>query len=88
MHYFGGHNVFVVGSMIPLFWTSGDLFSGFQSVALFTLIGGVRDIHSLKFISGVAPADLLADMAAIGFPTCLFQQRIRLGDFLHSSQTC
>ena len=28
---FGGHKSFFVGPLIPLFWTSGDVSSGFQS---------------------------------------------------------
>ena len=44
-----------VGPLIPLFWTSGDVSSGFQSQSGFCLIqtcGGVRNIHSLRFTSG------------------------------------
>ena len=28
---FGGHKSFLVGPLTPLFWTSGDISSGFQS---------------------------------------------------------
>ena len=66
--------------LIPLFWTSGDVSSGVQSQrafkALFTLGGGICDIHSLRFTSGVTPADLLvARMAASLLPSCVYQQR-------------
>ena len=44
--------------------------------ALFALGGGIGDVHSLKFTSGVTPPNLLAaNMAADRFPTCMFQQR-------------
>ena len=44
-----------VGPLIPLFWTSGDVSSGFQSQSGFCLIRtcrGVRNIRSLRFTSG------------------------------------
>ena len=44
--------------------------------ALFTLGKGIHDIRSLRFTSGVTPADLLvASMAADHYATCVFQQR-------------
>ena len=62
--------VLFVGSLIPLFWTSGDVSSGFQSQSGFYLIHTWRRhmsnvTHSLRFTSGATPADLLAaSMAA------------------------
>ena len=62
--------VLFVGPLIPLFWTSGDVSSGFQSQSRFCLIRTWRRCtsnitHSLRFTSGAAPADLLAaSMAA------------------------
>ena len=59
-----------VGLLIPLFWTSGDVSSGFQSQSGFCLIHTWRRrtsniTHSLRFTSGATPADLLvASMAA------------------------
>ena len=44
-----------VGPLIPLFGTSGDVSSGFQSQSGFCLIrtcGGIRNIRSLRFTSG------------------------------------
>ena len=53
-----------MGPRIPLFWTSGDVSSGWE--ALFVLSRGTCDVYSLRFTSGVTPAaDLLtASMAA------------------------
>ena len=60
------------GPLIPLFWTSGDVSSGFQSQsgsALFELCGGVRDICSLRFTSGATPLTVyIASIAAGCFP--------------------
>ena len=58
-----------VGPLIPLFWTSGDVSSGFQSQNgqpyLHLLGGGIYVICFPRFTSGVTPADLLAaSMAA------------------------
>ena len=58
------------GPLIILFWTSGDIFSGFQSQ------GGSPHLHApspvsnriFRFTSGTTPADLLAaSMAADPF---------------------
>ena len=53
-----------MGPLIPLFWTSDDVSSGFKArvgSALFKLSGGKHCYvtHSLRFTSGVTPADLL-----------------------------
>ena len=59
-----------MGPLIPLFGTSGDVSSGFQSQSGFCLIRTWRRhtsnvTYSLRFTSGAAPADLLvASMAA------------------------
>ena len=59
-----------MGPLIPLFWTSGDVSSGLQSQNGFCLIRVQRRCTcyvtcSLRFTSGVTPADLLvASMAA------------------------
>ena len=59
-----------MGPLIPLFWTSGDVSSGFQSQSGFCLIRTWQRrtnnvTHSLRFTSGTTPADLLAaSMAA------------------------
>ena len=45
--------VLFVGQLIPLFWTSGDVSSGFQNLGR-----GVHYIRSLRFSSGETPADL------------------------------
>ena len=53
-----------LGPLVPLFWISGDVSSGFQSQSGFCLIGyfciGECNIHSLRFTSGATLADLLA----------------------------
>ena len=53
-----------MGPLIPLFWTSGDVSCGFQSQSwkpyLYLAEGrGVCVICSLRFTSGMTPADLL-----------------------------
>ena len=53
-----------MGPLIPLFWTSGDVSSGFQSqsgqATLFTFGEDIYVTHGLRFTSGVTPAYLLA----------------------------
>ena len=52
--------VLLVGPLILLFRTSGDVSSGFQIwAALFVLSGGVSGVCFLKFTSGATPACLL-----------------------------
>ena len=54
-----------------LFWTSGDVSSGFQShewAALFVLVVVICAICSLRFTSGATPADLL--VANMAFMIC------------------
>ena len=56
----------IMGSLIPLFRTSGDVCSVFQSQSgqPYSHFGrGVHDVHSLRFTSGVTP--LLVYMASI-----------------------
>ena len=45
-----------MGPLIALFWTSGDVLSGFQSQSG----RSVCDVGYLRFTSGVTPANLLA----------------------------
>ena len=61
-----------MGPLIPLFWTSGDVFYGF-----YAKLGWIPHLHAsspvhnrfLTFTSGVTPADLLeASMAADRMP--------------------
>ena len=53
---------------MPLFWTSGDVSSGFQSQSgqSYSSLAKAYILHytSLRFTSGVTPADLLADSMA------------------------
>ena len=50
--------------LVPLFWISGDVSSGFQSQSGFCLIryfcGGKCNVHSPRFTSGATLADFLA----------------------------
>ena len=49
-------------SLLPLFWISSEISSGFQSQSGFCLIrfcGGEYNVHSLRSISGATPANLL-----------------------------
>ena len=50
--------------LVPLFWISGDVSSGFQSQSGFCLIryfcGGECNVHSPRFTSGATLTDLLA----------------------------
>ena len=54
----------ILGPLVPLFWISGDVSSGFQSQSGFCLIcyfcGGECNVHSPRFTSGATLADLLA----------------------------
>ena len=57
-----------VEPLIPWFWTSGDVSSGFQKrqwAALFGLSRGVHVTCSLRFTSGVTIADLLMASMAV-----------------------
>ena len=53
-----------LGPLIPLFWISGDVSSGFHSQSGFCLIRyfcrGEYNVHSPRFTSGATLADLLA----------------------------
>ena len=53
-----------LGPLVPLFWISGDVSSGFQSQSGFCLIryfcGGECNVHSPRFTSGGTLANLLA----------------------------
>ena len=55
------------GPLVPLFWISGDISSGFQSQSGFCLIryfcGGECNVHSPRFTSGATLADLLVACA-------------------------
>ena len=68
-----------VGLMVPLFWTTGHVCSGFQNQ------GGSSHLHTsspacnriLRFTSGVTPADLLlASMAVQPFSSMYLQTSI------------
>ena len=51
------------GQLVPLFWISGDVSSGFQRVgsALFTIFAEAKcNIHSPRSTSGATHANLLA----------------------------
>ena len=52
------------GPLVPLFWISGDISSGFQSQSGFYFIdffcGGKCNVHSLRFTSSATCANLLA----------------------------
>ena len=51
-----------VGPLIPLFWTFGDVSSGFQSQSEQTYF--MHILHVLRFTSGATPADVLATTMA------------------------
>ena len=57
-------HVLFLGPLVPLFWISGDVSSGFQSQSGFCLIryfcGGECNVHSPRFTSGTTLANLLA----------------------------
>ena len=66
----------VLGPLVPLFWISGDVSSGFQSQSGFCLIhlfcGGKCNVHSPRSNSAAIPANLLtAGITARHFPTCI-----------------
>ena len=50
-----------LGPLVPLFWISGDVSSGFQSQSglPYSHCGGERNVRSLRSTSGATLADLL-----------------------------
>ena len=64
-----------LGPLVPLFWISGDISSGFQSQSGFCLIryfcGGECNVHSPRFTSGATLADLLAAGAVLSLMNLL-----------------
>ena len=65
-----------MGTLIPLFKTSGDVYSGFhsQSGQPYLHLGEVYiDVCSLRFTPGVTPADLLMDQNDVWslLPACM-----------------
>ena len=73
-----------LGPLAPLFWISGDVFSGFQSQSGFCLIcifcRGKCNVHSLRSTYGATNANLLAaGSAASHFPTCISRGGTWLG---------
>ena len=65
----------ILGSMVLLFWISGDVSSGHQSHSGFCLNRFCRakcNVHSSRSTSGATHANLLmASIAASHFPTCI-----------------
>ena len=68
-----------MGSLISLFWTSGDVSCEFQSQSGQPYLNfgrGIRDICSLRFNYSTAPfLVFLASTVTGHFPSCLFQHR-------------
>ena len=61
-------------TLVPLFWTFGDVSPGFQSKSALCLIHFFAEaiVHSQRSTSGATCADLLAaGSAAKNFPTCI-----------------
>ena len=52
----------ILGPLVPLFWISSDVSSGFQSQSglPYSHCGGERNVHSLRSNFGATRADLLA----------------------------
>ena len=63
---FGGHMSFGGGgALLPLFWISGDVSSGFQSIS-------ECNVHSQRSTSGATCANLFVVSSTAGhFPTCI-----------------
>ena len=62
----------ILGPLVPLFWISGDVSSGFQSQSglPYSHCGGKHNVCSLRSTSGATHADLLAaGFAASPVPT-------------------
>ena len=59
---FGGHTCPILGPLVPLFWISGDVSSGFQSQSglPYSHCGGECNVRSLRSTSGATLADLFA----------------------------
>ena len=60
-----------LGPLVPLFWISGDVSSGFQSQSglLYSHCGGERNVHSPRSTSGATLVNLLVAGAAGPVPT-------------------
>ena len=60
--FLGGHMCPILGPLVPLFWMSSDVSSGFQSQSglPYSHCGGKHNVHSLRSTSGATHADLLA----------------------------
>ena len=60
-----------LGALVPLFWISGDILSGFQSQSGFCLIcfcKGKCNECSLRSTSGATPTDLLTVVITASHP--------------------
>ena len=86
-YFFGGHQSFSLGPLIPLFWTSGNVCPGFQTQ------GGSSHLHAsspvcnriLRFTSVATPADLL--VASMAVKLFLHISTIRCKNGGHASPT-
>ena len=57
-NFFGRHKSFFIGRLIPLFGTSGDIFSGFKARVVSLIRTWQRHTCSLRFTYGVTLANL------------------------------
>ena len=71
------YSCFILGPLIPLFWISGDISSGFQTQNGFCLIffcGDKCNIHSLEIHLCATLANILTTSTAANcLPSCVFQ---------------
>ena len=82
LSFFGGHMCPILGPLVPLFWISGNVSSGFQSQSGLPYLHcrGKRNACSLRSASGATCADLLA----AGLPPVLSPhtvEEVRLSGF-------
>ena len=65
-----------LGPLVPLFWISGDVSSGFQSQSglPYTCCGGKRNVRFLRSTSGATLADLLAASMQLVLSQILLQR--------------
>ena len=71
-----------LGPLVPLFWISSDVFSGFQSQDRLPYLHcrGKCNVCSLRSTSGATPADLLTASMATS-PHILLPAEVRLPGF-------
>ena len=77
---FGGHTCPFLGPLVPLFWISGDISSGFQSQSglPYSHCGGERNIRSPTAQKGLSTNEKVAGVGIFAFSMLLLSSCINL----------